>query len=186
MWRTSFPGAAEIEMKFVRPPERTHDRPSLLFGKDWVAVTTLNVGRIEDIGRAEEEALATAKDVCAKPAPRCASARSPRRTPSPRSTRCHGLVRFDIMRLAASSSSSRALTDRPYSPIPSRSREAQNYGAAFNAGVVASYLIERVLANPDLLDPPAAPIKLAKPAGADVGQTPTSASLGRAAVAEAE
>ncbi|HEY4121616.1 MAG TPA: hypothetical protein VGM56_27310 [Byssovorax sp.] len=154
---------AEIEMKFVRPPERTHDRPSLLFGKDWVAVTTLNVGRIEDLGRAEEEALATAKDVCAK-----------RRTlhegaqPTPYAVAsldtCHGLVRSYCGSQPFLFIS--GLTDRPYSPIPSRSREAQNYGAAFNAGVVASYLIERALANPDLLDPPAAPIKLAKPAGA--------------------
>ena len=39
----------EIEMKFVRPPERdrTSDRPVLLFSKDWVAVTTLNCPRAE-------------------------------------------------------------------------------------------------------------------------------------------
>jgi hypothetical protein len=145
----------EIEMKFVRPPERDHrtsDRPVLLFGKDWVSVTTLNLARAEDLARAEEEALAKAKHVSATR--RTLHEGSP---PTPFAVAsldtCHGLVRSYCG--AGPFVFISGLTDRPYTPISTRKREAQNYGAAFNAGVVAAYLIERVLANPAIVLPEA-------------------------------
>jgi hypothetical protein len=155
----------EIEMKFVRPPERdrTSDRPVLLFGKDWVAVTTLNCARAEDLPRAEDEALAKAKHVCATR--RTLHEGSP---PTPFAVAsldtCHGLVRAYCGAVPFLFIS--GLTDRPYTPISTRKREAQNYGAAFNAGIVAAYLVERVLANPAIVFPEAPPKKKPRQAGA--------------------
>jgi hypothetical protein len=142
---------AEIEMKFVKSPTEQHDRPVLLFGKDWLSGTSVNVGRVEDLEQAQHETFESAKRLCAKKRslhegvqPSAFAVASLETT--------HGLVRSYCG--TAPFLFITGLTDRPYAPIQVKAREAHNYGAAFNAGVVASYLVERVLANAKLLSAP--------------------------------
>lgn len=142
---------AEIESKFIRSPRNAAVAPCLFWAANWLAVSSVNVPSYDDFNRADEETVVTARkvaDAISIPDPGDGpSAPASYNIGSIETT--HGLIRLSTPDNAAFAFVS-GITDRlgHFSMEVTPQKEAQNFAAALNAGVVVGYMLERILANP--------------------------------------